>query len=151
MFGGEEDRRVFSQVWKSKAPSKVVALSWKGLLDRLPTRLNLLHKNALPPEVSSICVLCNEALETTNHLFLHCKVSWKVWAEIQHWLGVNLITPLNLFSHWRCWDGLTHNTKTVKKGFRLIWHATIWAIWKARNGVIFNNDVIHVGEVVDDI
>jgi len=26
-------------------------------------------------------------------------------------------------------------------GYRLIWHATIWTLWKARNDKIFNNGV----------
>jgi hypothetical protein len=37
----EEDLRVFSLIWKSPAPSKVLAFSWKLLRDRLPTRNNL--------------------------------------------------------------------------------------------------------------
>jgi hypothetical protein len=47
---GFEEKRVFSQVWKSPAPSKVVALSWRSLLNRIPTRLNLVHRHALPPK-----------------------------------------------------------------------------------------------------
>jgi len=39
---------VFHQLWKSQAPSKVLALSWKLLLDRIPTWLNLSRRNALP-------------------------------------------------------------------------------------------------------
>ncbi|XP_024626859.1 uncharacterized protein [Medicago truncatula] len=34
----EEEKLVFSQVWKSPTPLKVVAFSWKLLLDRLPTK-----------------------------------------------------------------------------------------------------------------
>jgi len=33
----EEERRVFRQIWKSGAPSKVAAFSWKLLLYRIPT------------------------------------------------------------------------------------------------------------------
>lgn len=95
---GEEECRVFGKVWKSPAPSRVVARSWKGLLDRLPTIVNLARRNALPPNVSSLCLLCNEVDESTNHLFLHCKVSWKIWVEVQHWLEAYLITPPESFS-----------------------------------------------------
>lgn len=38
--------------------------------------------------------------------------------------------------------------KELKRVFRIIWHVTIWAIWKARNDIIFKNGVL---EVVDDI
>lgn len=70
-----ENRAAFKQVWKSPAPSKVVALSWKLLLDRILTRINLSRRHAIPQEVSLRCVLCDEALETSNHLFLHCLVA----------------------------------------------------------------------------
>lgn len=41
--------------------------------------------------------------------------------------------------------------KELKRVFRIIWHATIWAIWKARNDIIFKNGVLEVEDVVDDI
>ena len=34
---GDAQKRVFGQVWKSLTPSKVVTLSWKLLLNRIPT------------------------------------------------------------------------------------------------------------------
>jgi len=96
---GEPENRVFAQIWESKAPSKVVALSWKGLLNRVPTIGNLLRRNALPPNISPNCVLCNGVVESTNHLFLHCFVTWNIWVKLQNGLEVNVITPSNLFSH----------------------------------------------------
>lgn len=42
-----EELRVFLQLWKSPTPSKVVALSWKVFLDRIPSRLNLRRRYAL--------------------------------------------------------------------------------------------------------
>ncbi|AES93778.1 hypothetical protein MTR_5g007390 [Medicago truncatula] len=87
----------------------------------------------------------------TSHFFLHCKVAWKIWVDIQLWLEVNMVTPSNLLTHWRCWDGLGQNTKELKRGFRIIWHASIWAIWKTRNNIIFNNAGIEVQEVVEEI
>ncbi|RHN68283.1 hypothetical protein MtrunA17_Chr3g0112231 [Medicago truncatula] len=49
-----------------------------------------------------VAINCNEVEETTNHLFLHCTKTWKVWSKIQIWLDVNCIIPANLFVHWRC-------------------------------------------------
>lgn len=57
---GVAENRVFSKIWKSPAPSRVVALSWKGLLNRVPTRVNLAWRNVLPLDASSNCVFCNE-------------------------------------------------------------------------------------------
>lgn len=50
--------RLFSNLWKSPAPSKVVAFSWMAMLDRIPTRSNLLLRNVLNQGGVSMCVLC---------------------------------------------------------------------------------------------
>jgi hypothetical protein len=68
----EEQGRVFSSIWKSPAPSKVVALSWKLLRDRIPSKVNLAFRHVLPPEASQDCVMCEGMLESVNHLFIHC-------------------------------------------------------------------------------
>jgi hypothetical protein len=148
---GEEENKVFSQIWKSGAPSRVVAFCSKGLLNRIPTRVNLAWRNVLPVNVNSNCVFCNEREESTNHLFLHCNVTWKIWLALHQWLEVNLIIPANLFSHWRCWDGLMSNRKESKRGMRIIWHTALWVIWNYRNNIIFNNGGIEVEDVVDEI
>jgi len=37
----EDEKRVFRQIWKSRAPSKAADFSWKLLLDWIPTRINI--------------------------------------------------------------------------------------------------------------
>jgi len=64
-----DEERVFVRLWKSPAPSKVVAFAWKVLLNRVPTKANLAVRNVLDPETTNLCVLCNSGVETTNHLF----------------------------------------------------------------------------------
>lgn len=42
IVNSEELRKlVFKKFWECKAPSKVLAFSWRLLLDRLPTRVQL--------------------------------------------------------------------------------------------------------------
>jgi len=145
-----EENRVFAHMWKCSAPSKVAVLSWKGFHNRLSTRVNLIRRNAFPPDAISLCVFCNDADESTNHLFLHCDVSWKIWAKVQSLIDGNFIMTSNLFSNWRCWDGLASNRKKLKNGMQIIWHTTIWVIWKFRNNIIFNNGSIEVEEAVKE-
>jgi hypothetical protein len=38
-----------------------------------------------------------------------------------------------------------------RKGYILIWHAVVWAIWKARNSVIFENGVMVAKDVVEEV
>jgi len=71
----EEERRVFCQIWKFEAPSKVVAFFWELLLDRTLNRLNLAIRNILPLGECIICVCCERESETSTHLFLHCDMA----------------------------------------------------------------------------
>jgi hypothetical protein len=66
------------------------------------------------------------------------------------WLNFNLITPPNLFLQAIGWSREV-NSKKLRRGFWLIWHAVVWVIWKSRNNMIFNNKTFEILELVDDI
>jgi hypothetical protein len=93
---------VLSSLWKSLAPSKVVAFSWALLLDRIPTRVNLAFQHILNQEVPLTCVLCGQTEESSIHLFLHCKVVSKIWRGVLNWQDMNFITPQNLYVQFEC-------------------------------------------------
>lgn len=87
------EEEVFANLWRSPAPSKVVAFSWMALMDRIPLKANLRRHNILAPGEPCICVLCGEREETTSHLFLHCEVVLLIWRKVIDWLEINFITP----------------------------------------------------------
>lgn len=147
---GEEEKEVFEEMWKSSAPSKMVAFVWKAIRNRVPTKDNLALRNVLSPETSTLCVLCTRQEESSRHLFLHCEVARLVWLGLMAWMGSAFLIPPNLFVHWYCWMGEVTNKKLVK-GLGLIWHTTIWFLWKARNDKIFNNTTFEVDEIVEKI
>jgi len=53
-------------------------------------------------------------VETSSHLFLHCRVIFKVWLKILSWLEINFITPHNLYEHFERWSGEIQNKKLCK-------------------------------------
>jgi hypothetical protein len=126
---GVLEEEVFVNLWRSPAPSKIVAFSWMALMDRIPSKANLRRRNILAPGEPCICVLCGQREETTSHLFLHCEEASRIWRKVLDWLQINFITPQNLFVHFACWNGEV-NPRKLRKAFLLIWHATIWMIWK---------------------
>ncbi|KAK2454307.1 hypothetical protein QL285_001883 [Trifolium repens] len=149
-YFGEEDLRVLKNIWKSPAPSKVIAFSWKLLRNRIPTRANLVLRGVDVNGGLVDCVHCHGAEESALHLFLYCDFAMVVWKAIFRWLGVVIIIPHNLFSLFDCFVAAA-GPKKVRKGFALIWHATVWSLWNSRNNVIFDNGVTDPEKVVDDI
>jgi hypothetical protein len=142
--------RVLDNIWSSSAPSKVIAFSWQLLYDRIPTRCNLEVRGIIGPELPWECVGCVGKKETACHLFLHCPCVMKVWQEIFKWLGVEIVIPPSLLILFDVFKASARNVK-IRKGFVLIWHASLWAIWKARNGAIFANGCFAPLEIVESI
>jgi hypothetical protein len=153
LIEGELDgdlERVLDDIWSSSAPSKVIAFSWQLLYDRIPTRSNLDVRGIIGPELPWECVGCVGKIESSIHLFLHCPSVMKVWQEIFKWLSVEIVIPPSLTILFDVLKASARNRK-IRKGFVMIWHASLWAIWKARNGAIFANGVFAPLEIVDSI
>jgi hypothetical protein len=79
---GAIESKAFASVWKCLAPSKVKAFVWQLLLDRIPTRQNLLRRQIPLPEGNQLCVYCAEAAESAVHLFLYCDFARQIWIEV---------------------------------------------------------------------
>lgn len=128
----------------------MVALAWKALLNRVPTKDNLALRNVLHPKEPTFCVMCNTREESSVHLFFHCKVASEVWSRLMSWVDYHFLIPPNLFIHWECWIGRRGNINRWK-GLWLIWHTMIWVLSKAGNDKIFKG-INHVtDELVEEI
>jgi mannosylglycoprotein endo-beta-mannosidase len=142
---------IFSTIWESPAPSKVVAFSWKLLHDRIPTKDNLSSRGLLHhSQDGGNCVWCDHVSETANHLFLFCNMSHAVWYEIFKWLGVVVVMPPNVMTFFAYFTSLAKNIKT-RKGLGLVWHTALWVIWCARNKRIFKGEVRNATDIVEEI
>lgn len=61
---------LFWSFWKCDVPSKVLAFSWRLILDMLPTRVALVRKGVLVEDGG--CVFCRADRKDSQHLFLGC-------------------------------------------------------------------------------
>jgi hypothetical protein len=138
---------VFKFIWKCGVPSKVSALAWQMLLDRVPTRENLCRRGVVGA-VDSMCPFCSLEVESVCHLFLHCSYTAKIWYAVINWYGAVLVLPPNLHLSFVGLVGCGSN-KRRRKGLAVVWSAYVWAVWKARNDRIFNNRLFEVVEVVE--
>jgi hypothetical protein len=82
------------------------------------------------------CGHCLGNEEVVSHLFLSCEFAYGVWSNICRWLGIYIVMPNNLFTMFEYFVGVAWN-KRMAKGFAIIWHTTIWSIWRSRNEVAF--------------
>jgi hypothetical protein len=141
---------VLDQIWDSLAPSKVIALSCQLLFDRIPTRSNLEARGVVCSDKPWECLGCVGKVENSSHLFLHCASAMKIWCEIFSWLGVVIVTPPSIAILFEVVRGSAKNDR-IRKGFILIWHATLWSIWKARNSAIFSVGCFRPYVIVEEI
>jgi hypothetical protein len=141
---------VLDQIWDSSVSYKVIAFSWQLLYDRISTRDNLEVRGILGVEKPWECVGCVGKVETSLHLFLHCPYAMKVWREIFKWLGVEMVIPPSLLILFKVLKASARNIK-IRKGFVMIWHATLWSLWKVRNSSIFADGSFILMVIVENI
>ncbi|GKV12254.1 hypothetical protein SLEP1_g23424 [Rubroshorea leprosula] len=128
----------FKRIWNPKFPSKVSAFNWQLLLDRVPTKANLVIRGILGELEDGKCVFCKVEDEDSKHLFLKCKITSWVWQECAKWWGIEIRLERD------CWDsfqmfGKWSKDPKVKEGWDCIWSTVIWTVWLARNQMIFQD------------
>jgi hypothetical protein len=142
--------KILDQIWESPTPSKVIAFSWQLLYDRIPSRCNLRYRGVVLSDIPWECVGCVGMEEDTTHLFLHCPSAMLVLREIFKWIGVFIIIPPSIPSLFVILKGLACGVK-MRRDYLLIWHATLWSLWKARNSALFAKETFNPWVVIDDI
>ncbi|KAL4346365.1 hypothetical protein GQ457_17G012800 [Hibiscus cannabinus] len=145
---GAKYDKMWKWIWSSLVPPKVEFFIWRAVQGRIPTRVELL-KRGISAIASPTCALCEEDLETPDHLLCYCKVAWRVW---QAWCcawNVHLVAPRSLRSLLLIWENMS-----IKPSFRPLWRVAfcgiIWTIWLHRNEIVFKNKKCD-GEVLADL
>jgi hypothetical protein len=73
---------------------------------------------------------------------IYCPFAMQVWNRICQWLNLNFCLPhsrVSLLNYF------------AEQGMVLIWVSTIWALWRQRNRIIFDNGTAELMAVVDEI
>ncbi|XP_068486796.1 uncharacterized protein [Phaseolus vulgaris] len=89
---------VFSLLWEAKAMPKALSTTWRILLGRLPTFDNLIRRGVAA--TSSLCVLCNTAEESSQHLFLECIYAQRAWSLCLRWIGILSVQHKDISVHF---------------------------------------------------
>jgi hypothetical protein len=140
----------FKAIWKCPVPSKVAALLWKLLHDRLPTKINLIRRRVVLVDNEQACAFCGNGTETSLHLLLYCDFAMSVWYGVFDWLGLFLQFPQNFQSIFN-FVGAVSGRKQIKQALMMVWGAVIWALWQHRNNIVFENGRPDSVTVIDRI
>ncbi|XP_060969913.1 uncharacterized protein LOC133037107 [Cannabis sativa] len=119
---------VWKMLWKIKAPPKVLHFPWKALSGCLPTRTQLYSRHV---PVDLHCVLCNYGEESIFHVLVQCSFAHSCWYRSA--LGVGHCAATNFF------DWFLEVLAIGNMG---------WAIWKARNDMLWNGKIYSAADVV---
>jgi hypothetical protein len=76
----------FKAIWKCQAPPKVIGFVWLVLLNRVPTRDNLIRRRVIPEDGHRCCVFCGDSVESVPHLFLYYRFVLQLWERVFVWL-----------------------------------------------------------------
>ncbi|GKA39865.1 RNA-directed DNA polymerase, eukaryota, reverse transcriptase zinc-binding domain protein [Tanacetum coccineum] len=104
------------------------------LLNKLPSRVNLDRRGI---DVQSIlCPICNDDVETVNHIFFTCSMALDLWALLAKWWELDFPLCANM-SDWISWldnSSLSFKVRVILEG---VGGTLLWSIWSFRNKLVF--------------
>ncbi|KAL9663373.1 hypothetical protein QQ045_018759 [Rhodiola kirilowii] len=138
------------QVWSGLAPPKEELLVWRLYHESLPMKESLYRKGVLSATHNLNCDICNQQVESADHLLLQCSWSWQLWSWCILWWGSYWVVPLTMRELLQVWV-IPGTTKTYKRFWKTLSYAIIWTIWEERNKRYFSNQrrsIEEAGEMV---
>lgn len=84
------------------------------------------------------CALCNEPLETKEHLFFECAYSSQIWESLMKGILLNKYTV--------SWEGIMRILRDTSMGkmklfiIRYVFQAAVYMIWRERNRRMHGED-----------
>ncbi|KAL1199403.1 hypothetical protein V5N11_007693 [Cardamine amara subsp. amara] len=126
-----------SSVWNKGGIPKHSFITWLFVLDRCPTKARILSWGLT---TSPNCLLCNNHLESRDHLLFDCPFSWSIWEPITRRCNLP-----SLGQALRSWSGSflqiqqLQGTVISKKLTRLAWQSVIYFVWQERNHRLHRN------------
>ncbi|XP_076927472.1 uncharacterized protein LOC143591034 [Bidens hawaiensis] len=103
-------------------------------MERIPTLFSLAKRNAISASV--VCPICEEEIESAEHLLVSCSFAQSVWCIIAGWCKVPPIFAFSIRDLLELYRFSCLPTRKAKV-FHAVCLATMWCIWKARNSLLF--------------
>ena len=124
-------------IWNPVVPQKIGVFAWEAAWGKVLT-LDQLKRRGMT--FANRCFMCEEEEETIDHLMIHCKFTKMLWDLILSIVGISWVFPQSVIHTLLAWQGAAVGKKRKK-----IWFAAqqclFWNIWRARNRLVFENEV----------
>ncbi|GKC65626.1 RNA-directed DNA polymerase, eukaryota, partial [Tanacetum coccineum] len=134
--------------WVKSVPIKVNVLSWKVMVEALPTRLNMSRRGISIPSI--MCPVCDEEVESVNHLFFRCKVCYQIGRKVLKWWNMS-DQEVNSYAEWSVWMASIRIGSKLKEIFEGVWITTWWYMWWYRNKILFEDNPSKKADIFDRI
>ncbi|GKA47977.1 RNA-directed DNA polymerase, eukaryota, reverse transcriptase zinc-binding domain protein [Tanacetum coccineum] len=122
--------------WVKLVPIKLNILAWRIHLDRLPTRMNLSSRGLEIPSI--LCPLCNEAAESTSHIFFSCSLARQILSKVSCWWELEDLS-FNSYDEWLASLCNSRLSARMKEFFESTCYVAWWLIWRFRNQCLFGS------------
>ncbi|XP_071694796.1 uncharacterized protein [Rutidosis leptorrhynchoides] len=108
---------------------------WRSRKKRIPTLIELDKRGIYFHSVH--CPLCDNGVESVDHVLLFCKHAFEVWEKVFKWWGLNVFFSASLCEILQGASSVT----MADSGFKN-WQAVLWSscylIWWNRNQMVIN-------------
>ncbi|GJY12048.1 RNA-directed DNA polymerase, eukaryota [Tanacetum coccineum] len=121
--------------WVKFIPIKINVFAWRARLDRLPTRHNLIKRGVTLE--SSMCPICNLAIEDSAHVFFQCDLAKSILRRICRWWDI-VWSDVSSFADWYLWFDTIRLPSKLKLVLEGVFFIAWWHIWVFRNQSIFD-------------
>ncbi|XP_021984710.1 uncharacterized protein LOC110880495 [Helianthus annuus] len=138
--------RIF--VWNNWVPKKVGIVAWRAINEKLPTRTALALRRVNVPDLS--CLFCGEYAESCEHIFVTCHFAQMVWQNIAIWCKMPPILAFD-FKDLLELHGFSSGLRKRKKATHALVLIVGWCIWKTRNETMYNNGILNVLKVLEEV
>ncbi|KAL0004505.1 hypothetical protein SO802_012066 [Lithocarpus litseifolius] len=130
----------WNMIWRLNVPPKVCTFIWRACSNCFPTRDNLHCRRV---RIDRTCKMCKQEPETTLHVLWTCPFARNVWALVRGRIQKSSNGVEDFFLLFR-----QMQTKVSKQELEL-WATTAWAIWNARNKMIFEQFQSHLNIILE--
>jgi hypothetical protein len=137
MFLGQSALLGAKELWKVRAPNEFKFFLWLAMQDRCWSSERLARHGL---QNNGLCALCDQQVESIDHLLVGCAFSREVWMRGFQPCGWALLTPRadDVLTEWWLRSGKLV-TKPRRPAFDSVCFLIARSLWLERNARVYNN------------